>query len=180
MIKHLAIISLLAVFVNSQLPPPSQPSDEQCSNFQPAERFDCYPQPNANQEGCEARGCCWNIIKDANLPKGVPFCYYPKQYGGYEVVNSTSSDSGQTVLLRRTFQSTYPRDVQLVRMDVEYQTNDRVRVKISDAENARFEAPYPKISQTSTTKAADNPNYVVATDPDNFPFVVSRKDGTTL
>ena len=176
--KRLAIISLLVVLVESQLPPPSKPSEEQCSNFELAERFDCWPNPNPNQENCESRGCCWNVVDGAAGigTKGVPFCYYPK----HNFVNGSSSDFGQTVFLSRTFQSTYPRDVQLVRIDVEYQTNDRVRVKISDAENARFEAPYPKISQTSTTKAADNPNYDVAIESNTFPFVVSRKDGTVM
>lgn len=180
MFKQLAIIALFAVFVESQLPPPSKPSQEQCSNFQQAERFDCYPLPNPNQQDCEAKGCCWNVVKDAGNTKGVPFCYYPRQYGGYNFINSSSDDSGQTVYLSRAFQSTFPRDVQLVRIDVEYQTNDRVRVRISDAENARFESPYPKISKIATTKAPDNANYVVDINQDKFPVVVSRKDGTML
>lgn len=178
MIKHLAIVTFLVVFVDSQLPPPSRPSQQQCTNFEPAERFDCYPQPDPTQEKCEARGCCWDVIKIAGVSKAVPSCYYPRQYGGYELVNSSSDASGQLLYLRRTFQSTYPRDVKLVRIDVEYQTNDRVRVKIYDAENERFEAPYPKIP-VKTTKEVDDPNYVVDTNS-TLPFIVSRKDKTKM
>lgn len=156
----------------------------ECSNFQPAERFDCHPEDNANQEACEARGCCWVTKKetdiDTKLPApGVPTCYYPRNYGGYEWINITEVDNGIVAYLQRTFQSAYPRDVQTLRLDVEYQTNDRVRVKISDAVNKRWESIYPK-NPSRYMKAADNPNYEVVVDIQHLGFIVRRKDGTEL
>ena len=35
-------------------------------------RRDCHPEPDATQERCELRGCCW-------YPSGGPWCFYPAE-----------------------------------------------------------------------------------------------------
>ena len=41
------------------LPDPPAPDTATCTAMRNADRFDCFPQDGANQELCEARGCCW-------------------------------------------------------------------------------------------------------------------------
>ena len=47
-------------------------------------KFDCYPEPNANEELCLSRGCCWSPTEKAPY---VPFCYYPTNYALYSFLN---------------------------------------------------------------------------------------------
>lgn len=103
-----------------------------CSDLENRERFDCFPEAGANKEGCEARGCCWAAPKESCEPttRGIPTCYFPRNFGGYEFVNVSDSETGQEAYLQRTFPSAYPNDIQLVRIHVEYQTENRVRVKV--------------------------------------------------
>ena len=176
----LFLIFLLAVYVRSELPPPPTPQPEQCESLQIPERFDCHPEDNSSQEKCEARGCCWRV--EGKLPSpGVPFCYYPRYVldSGYDYVNTSSYPDGQTGFLNRTYRSPYPRDVPLLKIDVEYQTNHRVRVKISDAENERYEAPYPKISKKAN-EILDDPQYVVDLSFWEQGFIVTRQDKSVM
>lgn len=115
-------------------PPPA--SKAVCDDLQIAERFDCFPEAGATQESCEARGCCWAVAErilqePGPVPKGAPWCFYPRSYGGYEAVNASDTPTGQLVFMKRTFPSPYPNDIQLVKVEVEYQTISRVRIKVS-------------------------------------------------
>jgi len=93
-------------------------------------RFDCHPDSGVSQSACEARGCCWEATKSAQQP-GVPACSFPVDYGGYRTVNVTSTENGLEAFLERTFPSPYPDDVNLLRVDVTYRSDDIVRVKVS-------------------------------------------------
>lgn len=127
----LVCLTLALVVQSKSLPSPRIADKAECGNIQLAERYDCFPEINSNQQTCEARGCCW-VAADKSNPstRDVPWCFYPKNYGGYEYVNRTDTSTGQQAYLRRTFQSPYPNDVQLLRLDIEYQTDNRVRVKV--------------------------------------------------
>uniref|UniRef100_A0A914W3I0 P-type domain-containing protein n=1 Tax=Plectus sambesii TaxID=2011161 RepID=A0A914W3I0_9BILA len=43
-------------------------------------RIDCYPQPGANQQTCQSRGCIWDSNFDSSHPT-VPLCYLPTGTG---------------------------------------------------------------------------------------------------
>lgn len=179
MIKLTTVTLLLVTLAQSKtLPSPPRASKAECSNLKNEERFDCFPEINASQQACEDRGCCW-VPANNGLTKDIPWCFYPQNVGGYEYINRTDTPNGQLAYLRRTFNSAYPRDVQTLKLEVEHQTNERVRVKISDAENARWEPPYPKI-ETKNSKAADNPLYEVTVDTAQVGFKVTRKDGSEM
>lgn len=45
-------------------------------------------------------------------------------------MNITPSSGGIVAFFKRSFPSPYPNDVKLLRMDVEYQTDYRVRIKV--------------------------------------------------
>ena len=34
-------------------------------------RIDCHPEPDATEQKCKAKGCCWKVGKG-------PWCFHPK------------------------------------------------------------------------------------------------------
>ncbi|KAL6738595.1 hypothetical protein Aduo_012127 [Ancylostoma duodenale] len=46
-------------------------------------RVDCFPEPGASQDACQARGCIWEEAPQGS-PVGAPWCFYPKE-SGYRV-----------------------------------------------------------------------------------------------
>lgn len=156
---------------------PPKPTPDQCANIINVERFDCYPRGYATEESCVSRGCCWSLptgntnesVSDLN----VPYCFYPKQYNSYRTINITVTDLGATVFLKNVFPSAYPGDINIVRMDFSYETVDRLHVKIYDAENQRFETPYPEVPVM--VNAAKNTKYFVDIDKEKLGFKVVRK-----
>ncbi|CAI4232795.1 unnamed protein product [Auanema sp. JU1783] len=43
-------------------------------------RVDCFPEPNANEGACKARGCSWVPANNANDPN-EPWCFFPNGMG---------------------------------------------------------------------------------------------------
>lgn len=93
------------------------------------QRLDCYPQENADEAKCKARGCTWSVRsgsggwsshaqylytifldfwkcisfcskKQPSSQENVPWCFYPKDYG-YFITSSRETDSGITVDITR-------------------------------------------------------------------------------
>lgn len=115
-----------------------QDPHKDCSIVKDSEKFDCYPEGGGNEKSCNQRRCCWKPGKVSTRignslfpPLDVPWCYYPKNFGGYEYIDFTRTDQGGLAFLNRTFPSPYPDDVQNLRLDIQYQTDTRVRVKVS-------------------------------------------------
>lgn len=132
-----------SVFVNPVLRPPKSACFKQCSKISDEFKFDCYPEVGANELLCKARGCCWvprkkklweeernenNVTQTA--PLNVPYCFYPLAYGGYKFINITETPSGSVSFLQRTFKSPYPDDVMVIRMDIRYEAEQRLRIKV--------------------------------------------------
>lgn len=91
-------------------------------------RFECHPEPGATEETCIKRGCCWS---PAYPQSAVPWCFYPYGFSYYAFQNFTSSKlglKGSAILVRP---SPYPKDVKNLNIDVIYETEDIVRVKVS-------------------------------------------------
>ena len=44
-------------------------SDPKCSKV--TNKIDCHPEPDATEQKCAARGCCWKIGPG-------PWCFHPK------------------------------------------------------------------------------------------------------
>ncbi|CAH3034609.1 unnamed protein product [Porites lobata] len=140
------------------------------------DKIDCYPE-KGNQTVCESRGCTWEN-SDA---EGVPSCFFPESYsGGYkiegEVINTNLGY--QAALKRRSAVTTiYGQDINDVILDVEFQTNDRVRFKLYDSREKRYEVPVPMPSATSK---ASNPKYKVEFKPDPFSLKIVRKENGAI
>ena len=67
--------------------------------------------------------------------QGVPSCFFPESYGGGYKIEGEVRDTNlgyQATLKRRSAVTTiYGRDINIVSLDVEFQTNDRVRFKVA-------------------------------------------------
>ena len=84
------------------------------------DRFNCHPEPNATQEKCEERGCCWetSVLRffptDHPQRSGPPVCYYPTDYPVYIVRDIVNTTTGFYAMLTRDSTSYYPGDVTTV------------------------------------------------------------------
>ncbi|CAH1268299.1 MGAM [Branchiostoma lanceolatum] len=144
----------------------------------PEDRINCYPEKGAVplQTACVSqRGCTW--ANDTTHPR-VPICHYPADYG-YEVTSKTRTVHGYRVQLRwRTGQScAFSTPVQIVTLDVEHQTNNRLRFKFYDQSNPRYEVPM----DMPGPETAASPEYEVEI-PDYglFSIKVTRRDTDTV
>ncbi|CAG0882617.1 unnamed protein product [Darwinula stevensoni] len=156
---------------------PSKPVPEQCQSIPDERKFDCYPQNGGNQELCEGRGCCWlprfSHHGSNGAPLNVPFCYYPALYDGYKYVNLSETSFGLTAFLMRKTQSGYPEDIDLLQMDMKYETDSRLHIKIFDPMKKRYEVPIPPVPDVKT--AARNPLYLLRISNQSTGFQVLRK-----
>ncbi|KAK6627314.1 hypothetical protein RUM44_009791 [Polyplax serrata] len=135
------------------------------------ERFDCHPEPGGDKNNCVQRGCCW----DESIGEPGPACFYPTPYNGYKIVNKTEAKMGMQIFLTRIVPSAYPGDVNLVKLDVHYLSSTTIHVKIMDANNNRYEPPFPQIP-TVFTKDKKEPMYNVTSSHHGFKITRSNGD----
>ncbi|XP_071949869.1 sucrase-isomaltase, intestinal-like [Antedon mediterranea] len=159
------------------------PEEEYLRTVKDVGRFDCYPknglEEDVDSNKCKARGCEWRSTSE---DRKAPWCFYPLNWG-YDVVRDevTKTNIGwQAKLQRRSDQpSRYKKDINTIQVDVEMQTDSRLRVKIFDPARERFEVPID-VPKPPTTKAK-NPMYDVTYQTKPFKFQVIRKStGTTI
>lgn len=83
-------------------------------------RFDCYPGPGANQQGCESRGCCWRQSTSQRQVNEIsaPYCYFPSDYEGYSINSINKTNYGYSAHLARHSKSGWPDDVVNLRLDI--------------------------------------------------------------
>lgn len=91
-------------------------------------------------------------------PLRVPYCYYPKNFEGYRVLNQTSTGISLTAYLERVNPSGVDDDIKLLRVEVIPQTNFIVRIRILAPIKRRWEPPLP-VPPAPTTIVI--PDYVV-------------------
>uniref|UniRef100_A0A8C9UDN8 P-type domain-containing protein n=1 Tax=Serinus canaria TaxID=9135 RepID=A0A8C9UDN8_SERCA len=144
-------------------------------------RFDCYPERRVvvTQELCESRGCCF--IQSPPLAEGkqgVPWCFYPPDFPSYTLESLNQTALGMVGLLVRREKAYYPRDIERLRLDVEFETDTRLHIKITDATNPRYEVP---LDVPRVMKRAENPIYNLNFTWDPFGVLLQRKaTGTVL
>ncbi|KAL1437043.1 hypothetical protein MTO96_049051 [Rhipicephalus appendiculatus] len=120
-------------------------------------RFDCFPEnPDVDLRTCEDRGCCWavtNVRNDKDGPAArehyrdrVPKCILPLN-SGYRIAGPEESlFAGYEVPLHRIpSPSRYGDDITHLKVRVQMQTPYRLRVKIYDSSEERYEVPDPVI-----------------------------------
>uniref|UniRef100_A0A0P5XVY9 Lysosomal alpha-glucosidase protein n=1 Tax=Daphnia magna TaxID=35525 RepID=A0A0P5XVY9_9CRUS len=140
-------------------------------------KFDCFPQGYAEEHLCLKRGCCWSFTDK----QSVPFCYYPANYALYSFVNVThlnnSGVNGVVGYLEQIGYSGYPEDIPLLKLIATFETRSRLRVKIMDAENKRYEINVLNSLQTDDTFLPVNDyDYKFSINSDTTGFSISRKE----
>jgi len=86
----------------------------------------------------------------------VPACYYPKDYSGYHISKVEQTADRIVVSLTRDTPSGWLKDSKNVKVEI-YSLNDqKLRIKIFDVDNERFEVPFPKLNISSGNFANSN------------------------
>ena len=87
---------------------------------------------------CSKRGCLW---KENTIPNG-PNCYYPPDWG-YRLSSIIDKPYGKQYILEEgKYTNPYGQDIKTVHMDLIYDTNERIRIRMTDPLNPnRYEAP---------------------------------------
>ncbi|XP_057203640.1 sucrase-isomaltase, intestinal [Triplophysa rosa] len=118
----------------------------ECPNIPQGERVDCFPDAGASQQKCLARGCCWRPLDEAN----IPWCFFSKNHG-YTVVSEHKPDSThiEARLQRMNAPSLFGADIEELTFQAEMQTENRLRFKITDAKQSRFEVPHEHVKPPS-------------------------------
>ena len=141
--------------------------DDHCK-LEENNRFDCWPEvKGATEKACEKRGCCWK----AKVSKGAPRCYFPSDNGNYTASSVKETASGKAALISRSDSTFFPPDITNLQVQIDYQTESRLRIKIFDPKNARFEPPVPV---SSAAKKVKKPLYKVTVKKHPFSITVAR------
>ena len=150
-------------------------SASSCSSVPPSLRLDCHPAPNATQNECLQSNCCWSPSDVA----GLPWCFYPPS-SGYAVSSApVRFRSGVSARLRLKSPGPFPsQDIHELLFSVSFDSSTRLRVRITDANNARWEPPdiVREDGCGSGTCGAEDPLFDVAFTADPFGFAVIRRD----
>ena len=130
------LLSTVTVWVLRQVsggwPGPTVPP--KCLLVPESHRFDCYPEQHVvvTQELCESRGCCFiERPPPAGGKRGVPWCFYPPDFPSYVLESLNQTALGMVGLLVRREKAYYPRDIEMLRLDVEFETDTRLHIKVS-------------------------------------------------
>ncbi|XP_020659956.3 lysosomal alpha-glucosidase [Pogona vitticeps] len=144
-------------------------------------RFDCYPERNVvvTRELCEGRGCCFvDSQQGSGATSGVPWCFYPPDFPSYTLGSVNETELGMVGFLTRKTKTYYPKDIEKLQLSVEFETDARLHVKITDASSPRYEVP---LDVPTAKKKAENPVYAVEFSKEPFGLIVTRKaSGTVL
>ncbi|KAM8769539.1 sucrase-isomaltase, intestinal isoform 2-T2 [Acanthopagrus schlegelii] len=143
------------------------------------QRFNCHPEENADEAKCKARGCIW----EQSTVTGVPWCYFPTDYG-YTVSNSQETLSGMRVDISRNMRyrsSNRPGspDINNLRVEIIYHKSDMLQFKIWDPATERYEVPV-ELSVPPTPDIDENSRlYKVEITHNPFGIQVYRKSTGT-
>ncbi|XP_051252783.1 sucrase-isomaltase, intestinal [Dicentrarchus labrax] len=143
------------------------------------QRFDCYPEENADEAKCKARGCTW---KPSTIER-VPWCFYPKDYG-YSVTRTDQTNSGMTVDITRNKKhrsNGRPEspDIDTLRVEIRYHSSDMLQFKIWDPTTDRYEVPVPLSLPTAPETNESKRLYKVHVTDSPFGIQVIRKSTGT-
>ncbi|RVE75910.1 hypothetical protein OJAV_G00003470 [Oryzias javanicus] len=154
---------------------------EACSAIPEPRRFDCYPERGVvvTKEMCEARNCCFIPASKAGQARknGVPWCFYPPDFPSYSLVSINDTLMGQKGTLVKEVKTYYPGDILTVEVETRQETDTRLRIRMTDPSNSRFEVP---ISVPNPTEKAENPGYVVEFSKQPFGITVRRRSTGAL
>lgn len=148
---------------------------ESCSQVPEGWRFDCYPERNVvvTEDMCHARNCCFIQSSRGNVSaqNGVPWCFYTPDYPSYELMSIVDTEMGKVGKLLRNKKTYYPKDIDALQLEVLFEEDHRLRVKITDPTEKRYEVP---IDVPVVHKRASNTSYTVDFIKEPFGLIVKR------
>ena len=154
-------------------------NDPICDVKTPGERFDCYPEDLATKERCLKRGCCWleNIVK---LGLDAPRCYFPSNFPSYKVIETKTKINGYSYQIIKTTKTFRENEILNLTVDLIYESNERLRVKITDSNNERYQVPLDVDTNKNKFKNEESSDYYVNIVDEPFAIRVYRKSTQTL
>lgn len=138
------------------------------------ERINCHPEEGVtNKAVCLARGCFWCPSTD---DPAAPECFAPRQQG-YRVIGPVEETPSGGIIVRLERIDTpswFGANIRNAWVEVEFLTDDRIHIKLTDSDKSRFEPP--PLQRLSRKEAPVNALYEVTiiTNP-NFGLQVARK-----
>jgi len=142
-----------------------------------SQKVDCG-HTGTQQADCEASGCCW---VPAEQNSAVPWCFYPASNSGYALSNlkeTTLGWEGTLSVIDPT--TTYGNSITTLKLEVFMESNDYVRVKITDAVNKRWEVPQSVVARPVVTSKATNAKYSFTYTSNPFTFTITRKSDSVV
>lgn len=93
-------------------------------------RVDCEPEGQADQVLCEQRGCIYDEVLDE---PGVPWCFFPDNYGYSLEAPPSYLPTGilGNLVRNQGIGSFVGNDFDNLMFEVQYQTNERLRIRIT-------------------------------------------------
>jgi len=190
-LKHRKLIEMyifFIVFVHLAVKTQTSDASLTCDLIDNTDRFDCYPEDGASQAGCEARGCCWSPPRRSASHRladilDVPYCFYPKDFPTYQVVSSGLSNQGLVYALQKPNSTCRPNEILKLQATVSFDTKKRLRVRIVDPNEERYEVPLMNDNKKSRKPMRGDPDdtdYQVYIGQNPFFIKVFRKSSGRL
>ena len=112
------------------------------TNSNDNDRVDCYPETWTSAKMCESRGCCWREPNN-NETNGVPYCYYPQNYVGYDDRKVISGNDFIRLELTRAQQSPsgFPNDFTSIFIYLKYINEYRALIRVLPQTEQRWTPP---------------------------------------
>ncbi|GBB95116.1 hypothetical protein RclHR1_02480015 [Rhizophagus clarus] len=165
--------------------PSENPEDNWCfykkgnsytCDIDPATRVDCGYM-GIQKDECISKNCCWNPTDVI----GGNYCYYRTQpCKGYRVVNINRRNNNRVLIadleLNGIGCGLYGHDSTQLKLLVEYETKDRLHVKIYDPNERRFEILEKIVPIPASEPITDDMLYTFLYNKNPFTFSVSRAD----
>lgn len=142
-----------------------------CDGIPNRAKLDCHPEIFASEEACLRRNCCWS----AEDRDRTPFCYFPANYPTYEPIGGIKSAPGGVYMKAKRNPNAYsvmPNPVEELNVTASFETDTRLRIRITDAKNQRWE---PDLELGGPDPNPPTLKYSIAFDVSRLGFTVSRR-----
>ena len=181
--SKLIVLALAAAFIIQAVE--LRVLNQTCTKKVETERFDCYPESDASEEGCVKRGCCWNprgnLRGHYTSGQDVPFCFYPDDFPNYQVVASNRVRGGNVYSIQKMNATYRPNEILKLEVRVTYDTNYRLRVQIVDPNSERYTVPLnTSTSDRDSDLFGDDTDYQIAVSESPFSIKIYRKSTARL
>ncbi|KAM4889329.1 sucrase-isomaltase, intestinal [Thomomys bottae] len=138
-------------------------------------RINCIPDQFPSQMTCAQRGCCWRPGNNS----GVPWCFFADNHG-YQIEQKTAKNTGLEAKLTRIPSPTlFGNDIPNILLTTQSQTPNRLRIKITDPNNKRYEVPHQFVKDFSGSVPSETLYNVQMTD-NPFSIKVIRKSNNNI